>query len=43
MPASLRKIEETKSMLFPAIISLMTEVEDDIEIWAESNEEKIVG
>jgi hypothetical protein len=30
-------------MLFPAIISLMTEVEDDIEIWAESNEEKIVG
>lgn len=43
MPASLRKLDETKNMLFPALISLMTEVEEDMEIWATTNEEKIVG
>lgn len=43
MPASLRKAEETKTMLFPALVQMMTEVEDDIELWATTNEEKVVG
>jgi hypothetical protein len=30
MPASLRKAEETKTMLFPALIQMMTEVEEDM-------------
>lgn len=38
-PASLRKIDETKSMFFPALIQMLTEVDDDIKEWAESQEE----
>lgn len=43
MPASLRKAEETKTMLFPALIQLMTEVPEDLNEWVISNEEKITG
>ena len=43
MPASLRKAEETKTMLFPALVQMMTEVEDDMDTWATTNEEKVVG
>lgn len=38
-PASLRKIEETKTMFFPALIQMLTEVDDDLQEWAETKEE----
>lgn len=40
MPASLRKIDETKSMFIPAIVQMMTEVEEDQETWAQTHEEQ---
>lgn len=40
MPASLRKIEETKSMLLPAFVQMLTEVDDDLNVWGETPEEK---
>jgi hypothetical protein len=43
MPASLRKIEETKTLLFPALVTLLTEVDDDMDAWSTTNEEKMVG
>ena len=43
MPASLRKADETKTMLFPALVQMMTEVEEDMDTWATTNEEKVVG
>eukprot|EP00347_Sterkiella_histriomuscorum_P001538 403371652 len=43
MPASLRKIDETKTMFIPALVQMMTEVEDDIESWAETKEEGETG
>lgn len=43
MPAALRKADETKTMLFPALIQMMTEVEEDMDTWAASQEEKVVG
>ena len=43
MPASLRKIEETKTMLFPALVQMMTEVEEDMNTWAASTDEKEIG
>jgi hypothetical protein len=33
MPASLRKVEETRTMLFPALVTLLTEVDEDQETW----------
>ena len=39
MPASLRKIDETKTMFIPALVQMLTEVEDDINEWAETREE----
>jgi hypothetical protein len=40
MPASLRKLEETRNMLLPALIQMLTEVEEDLDTWAETPEEK---
>lgn len=40
MPASLRKVEETKAMFLPALVQMLTEVEEDMDTWAESVEEK---
>jgi len=40
MPASLRKLEETKSMLLPALVQMLTEVEEDMDTWAETTDEK---
>jgi hypothetical protein len=40
MPASLRKVEETKSMFLPALVQMLTEVEDDMDTWAETTDEK---
>ena len=43
MPASLRKAPETKDMLFPTLVTLLTELDDDQETWSTTNEEKMVG
>lgn len=40
MPAALRKLEETKSMFLPALVQMLTEVDDDLEVWGETPEEK---
>jgi hypothetical protein len=40
MPASLRKCDETRTMLIPAVVQMMTEVGDDDEEWANKIEEK---
>ena len=40
IPASLRKVEETKTMFIPALINMLTEVEEDMAVWAETQEEK---
>jgi hypothetical protein len=40
MPASIRKLEETKNMLLPALFQMLTEVEEDMDTWAESTDEK---
>ena len=40
MPASLRKIEETRTQFLPALVQMLTEVVEDDETWAESTEEK---
>jgi len=34
MPASFRKLSETKSMLLPALVTMLSEVEEDQETWA---------
>lgn len=43
LPASLRKIDETKTMFFPALIQMLTEVEEDMSVWSETIDEKEVG
>ena len=43
MPASLRKIEETKTMLFPAFMSMLTEVEENMDVWTTTTDEKEIG
>lgn len=43
MPASLRKIDETKTMFLPALFQMLTEVEDDMNAWNETVDEKEVG
>lgn len=40
MPASLRKIDETKTMFIPALVQMLTQVEEDMEVWATTNEDK---
>ena len=40
MPASLRKASETKSMLMPAIVQMLLEVEEDEETWEEAIDDK---
>ena len=40
MPASLRKLEETRILFLPALVQMLTEVEEDEQTWAESTEEK---
>jgi hypothetical protein len=40
MPASLRKIDETKTLFIPALVQMLTEVEQDMDTWAQSVEEK---
>lgn len=43
MPASLRKIDEVKTMFIPALVKMMTEVENDESVWAETVENKESG
>jgi hypothetical protein len=43
MPASLRKADETKTMLIPALVSMLTEVDDDMEAWAATVDAKDSG
>jgi hypothetical protein len=43
MPASLRKAAETKSMLFPALFSMLAELDDDLETWAISTDDDAIG
>jgi len=40
MPAALRKAPETTTAFFPALVSMLTEVEEDEEAWAEEAENK---
>lgn len=40
MPAALRKANETQNAFFPALVSMLTEVEEDEQTWAESIENK---
>jgi hypothetical protein len=40
MPASLRKLEETRNLFLPALVQMLTEVEEDNDVWAESTDEK---
>ena len=40
MPAVLRKTEETMSMFLPALVKMLTEVEEDEGVWADTEEEK---
>jgi hypothetical protein len=41
MPASLRKLEETKNLFLPALVQMLTEVEEDQSVWEESTDEKV--
>jgi hypothetical protein len=43
MPASLRKIDETKTMFIPALVQMLTEVEEDMDTWADQKDEEEVG
>lgn len=43
LPASLRKIDETKTMFIPALVQMMTEVDANLEEWAETKEEGETG
>ena len=40
MPAVLRKTEETMGMFLPALVKMLTEVEEDEGVWADTEEEK---
>ena len=35
MPASLRKIDETKTKFFPSLVKMLMEGENDLDTWAE--------
>ncbi len=39
----MRKIDETKTMFLPALANMLTEVDADMEAWAETTEEKETG
>ena len=39
MPAALRKTDEVKTMLFPALAQMLTEIEQDNSIWADTTDE----
>lgn len=43
IPASLRKIDETKTMFIPTLVNMLTEVDEDLSAWAETTEDKEVG
>ena len=43
MPASLRKVDETRFMFIPALVQMLTEVEEDNEVWAETSDDKEGG
>ena len=36
VPATLRKIKETKTMFFPALVQMLVECEEDNDVWAET-------
>ena len=40
LPASLRKLAETTSMLIPALVALLSEVEEDVQAWSQIMEEQ---
>lgn len=41
MPAMMRKAPEMKSEFFPAIVQLVTECEEDTEVWAKSTDDEL--
>ena len=40
MPAALRKADETKTLFIPALVGMLTEVEEDMDTWADQIDEK---
>ena len=40
IPASVRRIDETKTMFLPALAAMLTEVDADLDAWVETSEEK---
>ena len=40
MPAALRKAEGTKTLVYPALVSMLTEVEKDDSVWAQTEEDQ---
>lgn len=44
MPAAVRKADETKTLLFPALAQMMCEIEDTNEEWSShDDDDKVVG
>lgn len=43
MPAPLRKAAEMKTHFFPALVRMLTEVEQDQEVWINSTEEEEIS
>jgi len=39
MPATMRKINEMKTEFFPAVVQLIAECEEDMEAWAQEDEQ----
>lgn len=42
-PATLRKLKEAKTLFFPALVQMLTECEEDDEVWAETIDEDETG
>ena len=40
MPAALRKAEGTKTLVYPALVSMLTEVEKDDSVWDQTEEDQ---
>ena len=41
MPAMMRKVPEMKSEFFPAIVKLVTECEEDMDVWSKSTDDEL--
>jgi hypothetical protein len=40
MPAALRKAEGTKTLVYPALVGMLTEVEKDDSVWSQLEEDQ---